>query len=218
MSRPTKAKNPPHVDMTAMCDVAFLLLSFFILATKLKPAEPVPVTTPSSVSEVVAPGKNVVQISLNKDGKVYLAMQDKDQETEVLHQVNESKNLGLTDGEIQNIVDQELIAVPFDQLKQQAAMQKAQITDKLPGIPVGAAGDTANNQLITWMESVNDVYLGKPMNLLLKGDDVAKYPAFKGIVDALTKNSIYKFAMVTNPEAIPAGTALWEINKNALKK
>ncbi len=34
------------IDMTAMCDVAFLLLTFFMLATKFKPDEPVAVVTP----------------------------------------------------------------------------------------------------------------------------------------------------------------------------
>ncbi len=40
----------PAIDMTAMCDVAFLLLSFFILATKQKPPEAVTVVAPNSVS------------------------------------------------------------------------------------------------------------------------------------------------------------------------
>jgi hypothetical protein len=35
------------IDMTAMCDVAFLLLSFFILATKQKPPEVLTVSPPS---------------------------------------------------------------------------------------------------------------------------------------------------------------------------
>ena len=56
--------------MTAMCDVAFLLLSFFILATKFKPPEALSVTTPSSVSSKMAPDKNVVLVTIDKEGKV----------------------------------------------------------------------------------------------------------------------------------------------------
>lgn len=215
MGRPKMAKHQPHIDMTAMCDVAFLLLSFFILATKLKPAEPVPVSTPSSVSTVAAPSKDVVQISLNKDGKVFLEMQDKDKEREVLDQINTKEKLSLTDGEIAKIIEQGIVASPFNGLKSQASLAVKAVDDKLAGIPVK---DTADNQLLTWMESINDVYLGKDLNLVLKGDNVAKYPAFKGIVDAFTKNSLFKFAMITNPEAIPAGTALWNANKEALQK
>ena len=34
-------RKSTSVDMTAMCDVAFLLLTFFILTTKFKPQEAV---------------------------------------------------------------------------------------------------------------------------------------------------------------------------------
>ena len=63
--------------MTAMCDVAFLLLSFFILATKFKPPEALSVTTPSSVYTKVAADQNVVMVIMDKDGKVYFTVSDK---------------------------------------------------------------------------------------------------------------------------------------------
>ena len=37
MARAKIKRGSTTVDMTAMCDVAFLLLTFFILATKFKP-------------------------------------------------------------------------------------------------------------------------------------------------------------------------------------
>ncbi len=39
MGRAKIPRKSTTIDMTAMCDVAFLLLSFFILATKFKPPE-----------------------------------------------------------------------------------------------------------------------------------------------------------------------------------
>ena len=48
------------------------------------------------------------------------------------------------------------------------------------------------------------------MNLLLKGDNSSKYPAFKNVVAALKKNDLLKFQMVTNPESAPAGTELYK--------
>jgi len=53
---------------------------------------------------------------------------------------------------------------------------------------------------------------GKKMNILLKGDDAAKYPSFKGVTDAFKKNDQMKFQMVTNPVAVPAGTELFKTN------
>ena len=43
-------RKSTSIDMTAMCDVAFLLFSFFILTTKFKPSEALAVVTPKSVS------------------------------------------------------------------------------------------------------------------------------------------------------------------------
>lgn len=213
MSRPHMARKVPTIDMTAMCDVAFLLLSFFILATKLKPSEAVPVETPSSVSAIAAPTKDVVLVTLNKEGKVFLSMQDEEQKKAVLAQINDNNKLGLSPAEIDKLSKQSIWGVPFAQLKQQAAMSEKQLTEKLPGIPSldsAANGGAGKNELAVWMASISDVYLGKNMNLLLKGDNVAKYPAFKGIITAFTSNEQFKFSMVTNPEAIPAGTLLWD--------
>ncbi|MGI8636708.1 MAG: ExbD/TolR family protein, partial [Segetibacter sp.] len=69
MSRPKIARKSTSVDMTAMCDVAFLLLAFFILTTKFKATENIKVETPSSVSSKVAPEKDVTLVSVTKDGK-----------------------------------------------------------------------------------------------------------------------------------------------------
>lgn len=212
MSRPMMARKVPTIDMTAMCDVAFLLLSFFILATKLKPNEAVPVETPSSVSSTEAPTKDIVLVTLDKSGKVYLSIQDLNLKEQVIEQVNEGSHLGLTPGEVKKLVDQPIIGVPLAELKQQAALNDKQVNNTLAGIPVldSVNGAASKNELTIWMASVVDLTLGKPMNLMLKGDNVAKYPAFSGIITSFTSNEQFKFSMVTNPEAIPQGTLLWD--------
>ena len=73
MARAKLPRKSTTVDMTAMCDVAFLLLAFFILATKFKPPEALKVDTPNSVSTKVVLDKNVVQVTIDKNGKVYFS-------------------------------------------------------------------------------------------------------------------------------------------------
>ena len=65
MGRAKLPRKSTNIDMTAMCDVAFLLLSFFILATKQKPPEAVTVQAPTSVQSKAAPEKSIL-ITLNK--------------------------------------------------------------------------------------------------------------------------------------------------------
>src|SRR5580698_5704416 len=120
MPRVKLPRKSTNIDMTAMCDVAFLLLSFFILATKFKPPEALTVTTPSSVSSRIAPDKDVVLITMDKENKVYLSLSDGNtsQKQDVINDINTSKNLGLTDAEKANFVKNPayFIGVPFSQL------------------------------------------------------------------------------------------------------
>ena len=212
MSRPKIARKSTSVDMTAMCDVAFLLLSFFILTAKPKPSSAVNVTTPSSVSSKKAPEKDVILITIDKDGKVFLSSgdnaADKEKKQSIINSLNQSNNLGLSGGEIQALTNQPVVGVPLANLKQQATLKPEQISQKtLPGIPVK---DTANNELTKWMRAVTDVYTGTKVNLLLKGDNLAKYPFFKNVITAFKKNDLLKFQMVTEPESVPTGTLLYK--------
>ena len=45
MAKVKMSKKATSIDMTAMCDVAFLLLTFFILTATAKMPEPLPVDT-----------------------------------------------------------------------------------------------------------------------------------------------------------------------------
>jgi biopolymer transport protein ExbD len=205
-------RKSTSVDMTAMCDVAFLLLSFFILTTKFKPAEALAVTTPKSVSTNPAEQKNVVMLTMDSKGKIYFSVSDDAMEEKqvIIDEVDKQKALGLTDAEKKGFLRAgSYIGVPFSQMKsylQQSPEQLAKL--QMNGIPV----DSANNELQVWMRAANTAFQGSKMNLLLKGDNEAKYPSFKGVIDALKRNELFKFQMITDPEGVPPGTALFQKN------
>ena len=200
------------IDMTAMCDVAFLLLSFFILATKQKPPEAVTVMAPSSVSQKVAK-EEAILVTLTKEGKIFLMLGDKAHKDKILEDVNRTKALGLTPAEMAKLRKVDFIGLPFNQLKSYLNMSTPMAADRMPGIPTG---DSTNNELTDWMRSVVNSYSGENMdnlNLLVKGDNAAKYPIFKNVKSAFKKNEIYKFKIVTNPEGVPTDSELY---KNAV--
>src|SRR6186713_1377578 len=129
---PRKSTN---VDMTAMCDVAFLLLTFFILATKQKPPEVLAVTPPSSISSKAAPDKSIL-ITLTKEGKVFLMLGDDTKKTEIIDNVNLTKNLQLSGSELAVLKKQEFIGVPFSKLKESLQPGKAIPATEMAGIPI----------------------------------------------------------------------------------
>jgi biopolymer transport protein ExbD len=205
MGRPKIARKSTNIDMTAMCDVAFLLLSFFILTTKFKPAEAITVQTPSSVAAKAAPQKDFVMVTIDKDGKVFFQVEDEQKKELIAETINSTKNLGLN---VAAFKKASFFGASFAQLGQFLAIPEEQRKGaSLPGIPTR---DSSNNEMIEWFRLAKQAYNGQKMDILLKGDNVSKYPAFKSIVTALKKNDLYKFQMVTNPEGVPQGSELYK--------
>jgi biopolymer transport protein ExbD len=203
---PRKSTN---VDMTAMCDVAFLLLTFFILATKQKPPEVLSVSPPSSVSTKAAPDKSIL-ITMTADGKVFLTLGDDTKKKDIIDNFNRIKGLQLSPAELNKLYKSEFIGFPANQLKSALALQDAISPDKMAGIPVV---DSAHNELTDWMRSVTDAYKGTDQKelekmLLVKGDNSALYPVFKQVKQAFKKNEIYKFRIVTNTKDVPKDSEL----------
>jgi biopolymer transport protein ExbD len=210
MARPKIARKSTAVDMTAMCDVAFLLLSFFILATKFKPAEAITVETPSSVASKVAPEKDVTLISITKDGKVYVSLDNEEVKEEVANQLNANNGANLSPSDIAAFKKANFYGTPISQLKSALQVPTDKLkADALPGIP---AQDTAKNEMIAWMRAIVAAHASTrtKLNLLVKGDNASKYPIFSNVKTALLKNDQPKFQMITNAEGVPEGTDLWK--------
>jgi biopolymer transport protein ExbD len=74
MPKIKKARVGIKMDMTPMVDVAFLLLTFFMLTTQFKPQEDVEIQLPSSHSAIKLPESDVMMISVTQDGKIYLGL------------------------------------------------------------------------------------------------------------------------------------------------
>src|SRR5690242_9530779 len=148
MPRPKIAHKSTLVDMTPMCDVAFLLLTFFMLTTKFKPEDPVTVVTPSSISTKLLPESDVAMILVSKDGRVFYGLDDQNMRIKLIQDINQQYNLGLTPLEMKNFSLNSTLGVPINQLKtflsQSLDDQKAA---QQPGIPY----DSAHNELKQWL-------------------------------------------------------------------
>ena len=206
-------RKSTSVDMTAMCDVAFLLLTFFILATKQKPPEVLAVQTPSSVSSKAVPDKSII-ITLTKDGKTFLMLGDETKKADILSNISTSKGLNLSAAELAKWGKKEFIGLPLNQIKSSLALTTPMAADKMPGIPT----DSTNNEMVDWMKSITNVYAGGDQSkleqmILVKGDNAALYPVFKNIKEAFKKTDIFKFRIVTNGETVPVGSELYNSSK-----
>ncbi|MBI1341504.1 MAG: biopolymer transporter ExbD [Terrimonas sp.] len=203
-------KKSTDVDMTPFVDVAFLILTFFIMATKFKPPEVAEITIPNSVSTKLLPDNDAVMVSLDSTGRVFFEMlvqADPQLKYKVISNLNTTRNLNLTEAEMQRFMKKvPAVGVPFSGLKQYLSLSDDEMKRvKLEGIPTN---DSLGGELYYWVRDAVSVMAGKKINYLIKGDNNAKYPAFKNVLAAFKKNDIYKFNLVTSPEGVPSGSDL----------
>ncbi len=203
-------RKSTDTDMTPFVDIAFLILSFFIMATKFKPPEPVEITTPGSVLSQKLPENNAVMISIDSSNKVYFSVLSEnapEKYTTIINGINTSQNLGLSPAQIANFRKTFMVGVPFTGLKELLSTDaKDQPKLKQPGIPVL---DTLNNQLFWWIRESKSAFAGEKLNYLIKGDGKSKYPVFEAVISALKRNEEFKYNLVTALDDIPSGTELY---------
>lgn len=211
MGRAKIKRGSTNVDMTAMCDVAFLLLSFFILTGQFKPSEAVEVNPPNSVSNLHAPQKDAFLVSIDKDNRVFLSLTD-DIKGDIWDELVTEKNMKTTPKDRADFMGTDYIGVPFSQLLEFIKIPSDDKKNvKMPGIPT----DSTNNELKDWIQAAQTAGQGKVLHFLIKGDNNSKYPAFGSVINAFKKNDIYKYNLVTNAEDVPEGTIMYEENLKA---
>jgi hypothetical protein len=77
--------------------------------------------------------------------------------------------------------------------------------------------DTTGGELLYWIRDAASAFAGKTLKYYIKGDNNAKFPVFKGVLNAFKKNNILKFNMITMLEEVPSGTELSAIRSRDKK-
>ena len=126
MPRVKVARKSTFIDMTAMCDVAFLLLTFFILTAKPKVDDPTKAEVPSSTQKKLVPEDNLAIITVgNINGKptIFYSVTGSDVRAEALKAMGQKYNITFTPDEVQKFSLLEVFGVPMNQLKQYLDLQ-----------------------------------------------------------------------------------------------
>jgi biopolymer transport protein ExbD len=209
------ARKSTDTDMTPFVDIAFLILSFFIMATKMKAPEPVETTPPKSVSAKSLPTDDAVLITMDKENRVFISILSEHDPVvvdKIIADVNNTRSLNLSGSQVASLKKSPVIGVPFQQLGAFLNLSAADQTKyKQPGIPVT---DSATNELVWWIAASKKAFAGSKLKFLIKGDADAHYPTFEGVIDALKRNEEFKYNLVTSLEQAPAGTDLYNARQN----
>lgn len=211
MGKHKMPRKSTNVDMTAMCDVAFLLLTFFMLATQFKPDEPVTVVTPNSISEIPLPDNDIMLITVDPDGRIFFTIDSKNDRKDLIEKLDEQKGLNLTEEEKNNYIVGASIGVPFNQLKSYLSAdgdQQGKLDDAAPGIPTDTINTSEANELALWIKEAR--YSNPKLRITIKADADASYPDIARVINTLKGWKIFKFNLITGLKAVPPGTAAFE--------
>lgn len=188
-------RKSTSIDMTAMTDVAFLLLTFFMLATKFKPDEPVQITTPSSISEIKLPESDVMLLTVDKEGRVLFGIDGQQNRASLLDKMSEKYKVNFTPAQKKEFSLTEQFGVSIKQLGQYLDMKPDERKKvKFTGVPC----DSLNNELGDWIWQARLV--NNNIRVAIKGDGDAKYPAVKQVISTVQDKKVNRFNLITSAE------------------
>lgn len=197
MARVKPKRHNIRVDMTAMTDVSFLLLTFFILTAQFAKPDVETITTPSSISEKLLPDASLMTVLSTTDGKFYFTpVENGTERMALLDKMGEKYGMKFTDAEKVAFTKVQSVGVPMNQLKGYLNLSDddRKAFKSQTGIPM----DSTNKQLIDWVQqslAVNPDY-----KLAIKGDVQTKYPKVKGLFEGLRDIDFLKFWLITSQE------------------
>ncbi len=195
MSKVKIPRKSTVVDMTAMTDVAFLLLTFFMLATKFKPDEPVTVTTPSSISEIKLPETDILLLTIDKDSRVFFSMDGEGNRVELLDKMAKKFNLTFTDKQKKEFSLLSSFGISIKNIGQYLDLD-AEARKKFP--QTGIPSDSTNNELADWVLQAR--YTNSKLRVAVKGDQDAGYPVVKDVIATLQDKKVNRFNFITSLE------------------
>lgn len=209
------AAHAPSIDMTPMVDLAFLLVTFFMLTASFRMAEPVIVDPPSSVSDKTLP-ENTVLVTVDNIGRAFFGVGNGEARTNTLAKMSEKYGVRFNADQIKKFGGLSSFGVEIKDLPRYLDASEAERLKFQPqkGVPL----DSVNNQLRDWINisatELNVIYMrnkdkaaelgqefkGEKPRYAIKADGKAKYIYVKDVFKTFTDMKIYTFNLITSME------------------
>ncbi|MCT1523616.1 ExbD/TolR family protein [Sphingobacterium hotanense] len=200
------------IDMTAMCDVSFLLLTFFVLTATARQPEVMPVDTPASTTLDKLPDDNLSVITVGNKGKVFFGVKNPEVRKLTLKNMSAKYGIGFSEEDYEKFKGLDEFGVPIKNLRALLSLENDKRTEDIqPGIPVDST-EANSNELYQWVQQARlaTVEFNRdqeskvknwtdpgPMKVAIKADAEEKYSIMNLIIETLRNQKQNKFSFVT---------------------
>jgi biopolymer transport protein ExbD len=196
MARVKPKRRGPSMDLTAMSDMAWLLLSFFILTSNFRDPETVAVVTPTSVSNEKMAEENMMIAKIDGKGN-YLISFEEDDRIPALERMGDKYGVKFTDAEKKAFKSLPEFGVPITEMRQFLNLPADKQATYNPGIPLDTIGGK-NMEVVDWIFEARET--NPDLFLAIKGDETSEYKQFKTLIKQLQAKNMNKFQLITSQE------------------
>ncbi|MDY4568465.1 MAG: ExbD/TolR family protein [Alloprevotella sp.] len=196
MGRFKVKKQDTFIDMTPMSDVMVLLLTFFMLTATFVKEEPVKVNTPGSVSEVKIPTSNLLTIFVEKNGKIFMSLDNPNAMTLTAQQVNTDQNADV----VKNIAEFSkvpMFGTPLNQVNAWLALDDRNgylAKNPAAGIPC----DSVSDELKVWVNAASEAIGEDKLRIAIKADKTTPYKVIKNVMKSLREIDKNRYNLITS--------------------
>ncbi len=195
-------KKDVWIDMTPMSDVMVLLLTFFMLTSTFVKNEPVKVNTPGSVSEIKVPEKDVLTISVAKDGKVFMSIENANDLVSVVDAMTSRFGVTLNGAQREALKKHSMLGVSVEKLPAYLSLPEDQMTDAIQkeGIPTDSIdngdGKKGMSEFQLWVAEA--VLANEDMKIAIKADSDTPYKTVKTVMSELQNMNQNRYYLITS--------------------
>jgi len=216
MSKIKVAKSAPSLDMTPMVDLAFLLVTFFMLTASFRMAEPVVVDPPASHAEKTLPD-NTILVSIDDIGRPFFGVSNAEAKVATLLKMSDKYKVKFNEAQVKKFGGMSSFGVDIKDLPRYIDASEAERLKFQP--QKGVPNDSLRNpQLSDWVryaaQETNGIYIrerdkakeagkdfvGEKVRYAIKADAKSKYISVKEVLKTFTDMKIYRFNLITSLE------------------
>jgi biopolymer transport protein ExbD len=206
----------PSLDMTPMVDLAFLLVTFFMLTASFRMAEPVVVDPPASHSDKTLPD-NTILVSIDDNGRPFFGVSNAEAKVATLMKMSDKYKVKFNEAQVKKFGGMSSFGVDIKDLPRYIDASEAERLKFQP--QKGVPNDSLKNpQLSDWVryaaQETNGIYIrerdkakeagkdfvGEKVRYAIKADAKSKYISVKEVLKTFTDMKIYRFNLITSLE------------------